>query len=400
MKPIGLIIPWYGDEIRGGAEQECNYLAHSLTNAGANVEVFTTCVRDASCDRGTNTIIPGVYTESGITVRRFQVNIKRDVEKYTESNQRIYNDAGYTRYDEEIYFANDINSDEMYDYIRTHERDYRLFFTIPYMYGITYHACAICPQKVIMIPCLHDESYAYMSVLKERMNALRGMIFHAQPEYELARQLYGLEQVHTAVLGEGIDTDWYGQCDPNAFREKYQITAPFLIFAGRKDAGKKADELCRFFIRFKSELPDIDLKLVFIGGGNLPVSIPDAMADDIIDLGFVSVEDKHNAFAAAEFLCNPSWFESFSLVIMESWLAKRPILVSEHCAVTTNFCHETNGGLYYNNYREFRECIIYLRENKETGDRMGENGFEYVMEHFTHKKIAQNYLDFAEHIGL
>ena len=70
MKPIGLIIPWYGDEIRGGAEQECNYLAHSLTNAGANVEVFTTCVRDASCDRGTNTIIPGVYTESGITVRR------------------------------------------------------------------------------------------------------------------------------------------------------------------------------------------------------------------------------------------------------------------------------------------------------------------------------------------
>jgi glycosyltransferase involved in cell wall biosynthesis len=117
-------------------------------------------------------------------------------------------------------------------------------------------------------------------------------------------------------------------------------------------------------------------------------------------LGFVSVEDKHNAFAAAEFLCNPSWFESFSLVIMESWLAKRPILVSEHCAVTTNFCHETNGGLYYNNYREFRECIIYLRENKETGDRMGENGFEYVMEHFTHKKIAQNYLDFAEHIGL
>ena len=50
-KPVALVIPWYGDDIRGGAEKECNYLAHSLTDAGQSVEVFTTCVKDASCDR-------------------------------------------------------------------------------------------------------------------------------------------------------------------------------------------------------------------------------------------------------------------------------------------------------------------------------------------------------------
>ena len=33
-KPIALVIPWYGDQIQGGAEKECNYLAHSLTSAG------------------------------------------------------------------------------------------------------------------------------------------------------------------------------------------------------------------------------------------------------------------------------------------------------------------------------------------------------------------------------
>ena len=33
-KPVALVIPWYGDDIRGGAEKECNYLAHSLTDAG------------------------------------------------------------------------------------------------------------------------------------------------------------------------------------------------------------------------------------------------------------------------------------------------------------------------------------------------------------------------------
>jgi glycosyltransferase involved in cell wall biosynthesis len=112
------------------------------------------------------------------------------------------------------------------------------------------------------------------------------------------------------------------------------------------------------------------------------------------------VEDKHNAFAACTILCNPSYFESFSLVIMEGWLAKKPILVSEHCAVTTEFARETNGGLWYQNYAEFQGCVSYLLQNRDVCDTMGQNGFRYVMEHFTHEKIAQNYLKFIEICGL
>ena len=85
---------------------------------------------------------------------------------------------------------------------------------------------------------------------------------------------------------------------------------------------------------------------------------------------------------------------------MESWIAKRPVLVSEHCAVTTNFCLESNGGLYYQNYAEFRECVNYLLNHTSVGDKMGENGFEYVMENFTHEKIAQKYLKFLDDVGL
>ena len=48
------------------------------------------------------------------------------------------------------------------------------------------------------------------------------MIFHAQPESDLAHLIYGLSEVNTAVLGEGLDTDIYG--DERRFREKYKIT--------------------------------------------------------------------------------------------------------------------------------------------------------------------------------
>ncbi|MBQ8814200.1 MAG: glycosyltransferase family 4 protein [Lachnospiraceae bacterium] len=399
-KTIALVIPWYGDSIRGGAEMECNSLAHSLSAAGYPVEVFTTCVKDAACDRGKNTMAPGLYMESGIPVRRFLVREERDVEKYDRANLRIYRNEPFTSEDEEIYFREDINSDEMYAYITENKENYRAFIFIPYMYGITYNGSSCCKEKSVLIPCLHDESYAYMQVLKKKMNEFRGMVFNAEPERELAKKLYGLDGVYTELAGVGIDTDWHRAVDPEAFRKKYGIQDEFILYAGRKDAGKKADELIRFFLQYKRDMKNKHLKLVLIGGGELPVLVPETYRSEVIDLGFVSVEDKHNAFAACTVFCNPSYFESFSIVIMEAWLAKRPVLVSAHCEVTTDFARKTNGGLWYENYWEFRECVGYLLSHRSEGREMGENGCRYVLENFAHGKIAEKYLAFVEECGL
>lgn len=398
-KPIALVTPWYGDHIQGGAEKECNYLAHGFQSEGYQVEVFTTCVENAAKDRGKNTIPPGKYIETGITVHRFPVK-PQNMERLVPANNRIYHNDNFTIEDEKAYFEEDINSPAMYQYIKEHQDEYRCFIFIPYMYGITFNGSSYCPGKAILIPCLHDESYAYMKMLYDKMNSYKGIIFHAKPEWELGQNLYGLTHTKTAVLGEIIDTDWSTSCSAEAFRKKYNVTAPFILCAGRKDAGKKVDELCNFFIRYKKECPDDPRKLVLIGGGTIPVKIPDDLKDDIIDLGFVSIEDKHNAFAAAEMLCNPSYFESFSLVVMESWLAKRPVLVSEHCAVTSNFCLDANGGLYFGNYEEFYQCLKYFSEQPQISSQMGENGFEYVMSHFTQDVVVKNYIQFIESCGL
>jgi len=286
----------------------------------------------------------------------------------------------------------------MYKYIKEHTDDYKAFIFIPYMYGIVYNGSFECVDRSILIPCLHDESYAYMQLLKEKMGSYKGMIFNAKPEYELAKELYNLSDVRCAVLGLGVDTDWKDKVSPKDFRSKYGINDDFILFAGRKDAGKKADELTHFFIKFKKENPGCKLKLVYLGGGKLPVEIPAGFESEVIDLGFISAEDKYNAYAAAEVFCNPSFFESFSIVIMESWIAKRPVIVSGHCAVTTHFCIEANGGLYFNNYEEFYYCVRYLLDNKEIANQMGYNGHHYVLDNFTHEKITEKYMRFIDEI--
>ena len=395
MKPIAFVIPWYGDDIRGGAEAECNHLAHCFQDMGAAVEVLTTCVREASDDRGKNTRKPGVSVESGIKVRRFKVR-KRDVRRFDHANTKLYYSQPVTREEERMYLEEDINSPEMYSYIRENRDKYEFFIFMPYLYGPTYNGSVECPDNSVIIPCLHDEGYAYMELMKERMSRFKGMIFLSKPEGELAHRLYDLSKVKTAVLGAYVESGWEDSCDPQAFREKYNIQDDFILYAGRKDSGKKADELMKFFIQYKKIHKEEKLKLVMIGGGTL--DIPEEFQNEVIDLGFVSIEDKHNAFAASFFLCNPSYFESFSIVIMESWLTKRPVLVSEHCAVTTNFCQENNGGLYYDNFGTFCGCLDFMLNNREIADGMGENGYQYVIENFTHEVIGKKYLAFLEGI--
>ena len=133
---------------------------------------------------------------------------------------------------------------------------------------------------------------------------------------------------------------------------------------------------------------------MLIGGGS--IAIPPEAAPYVDDLGFVDVQDKYDACAAAVLLCQPSKNESFSLVIMESWLCGRPVLVHAGCPVTRNFASESNGGLYFDNYFEFEGTVRYLLDHPAIADQMGKNGGRYVREHFAWDVITQKYIAFFE----
>ena len=195
------------------------------------------------------------------------------------------------------------------------------------------------------------------------------------------------------IVGSGMDMDF--DYDPQDFCNKYNIKEPFILYAGRKDRGKNVDTLILFFEKY-IEKNAADLKLLLIGGGD--VDIPSKLKKQIIDLGYIDKQDKYNAYAAANFLCQPSKNESFSLVIMESWLCKRPVLVCEECKVTTNFVRQAQGGLYFSDYTEFEKTVSYLLKHKDIAQKMGENGKRYVESHFTWDKVISDYCELIKGI--
>ena len=388
MKKIGFVIPWYAENIPGGAEMETREVTKHLKAAGLDVEILTTCVKEFGSDWNKNFYPEGEEIVHNVPVKRFKVR-KRDTRAFAAVNTKLMNGTVPTAEEQQIFVDEMVNSPDLYKYIKKHSREYTAFVYIPYMFGTTYFGVKTCPEKAVLIPCFHDEAYVYMDVFRSLYSKAAGMIFNARPEYELTKRLYDIENMQTVVMGIGMDTDLTS--DAAAFRKKFGISEPFIIYAGRKDAGKNVHTLVKYFSEYRKRRVT-DLKLVLIGGGEM--QIPADVRDHVIDLGFVDRQDKYDAIAASEFLCQPSKNESFSLVIMESWLCGRPVLVHEKCAVTANFAREAEGGLYFNDYFEFEGCTDFFLSKKDTAAQMGRNGCAYVKKNFDWDIIVDKYKEF------
>ena len=76
MKPIAIVTPWFGKELKGGAEQQAWQVAIRLSQRGHKVEVLTTGCRAFQDDWSVNHLPAGLSQEQGIKIRRFKLIIE------------------------------------------------------------------------------------------------------------------------------------------------------------------------------------------------------------------------------------------------------------------------------------------------------------------------------------
>src|SRR5438105_10196499 len=171
---LAFVIPWFGLDIPGGAEAECLNTASHLHDAGVPVEVLTTCIKEFRSDWSVNYHPRGTDTIRGITVRRFPVE-QRDADAFNQINARLMNRLSITAEEEAVFIREMIRCDELIRCIERHQDEY-VFIYIPYMFTTTYRGALAAPKQAVLIPCLHDESYAYLGIYKPIFEQARGVV--------------------------------------------------------------------------------------------------------------------------------------------------------------------------------------------------------------------------------
>ncbi|RJX34458.1 MAG: glycosyltransferase [Desulfarculus sp.] len=388
------VLPWYGEQVPGGAEAEARHTAENLVRAGVEVQVLTTCLAGLGSDWDHGTLPGGLRSENGVLVRRFPV-ASRDGGRFNGLNIRVVAGGLLTPAEERDFFRNMVYSPKLLEHIAAHPEEGPFFF-IPYLFTSSVWGPLLHPSRSLLIPCLHDEGYARLSAVKKAFESCRAVCFHVPAERDLAASLYDLGQTEPLIVGEGMDTDW--SADPYRFRADFGLQDPFILYAGRKDAGKNTPLLISYFLQYKREgRGPAGLKLVLIG--NLPAAVPREGREHVQDLGFVRVQQKYDAYAAAEVFVQPSLMESFSRVIMEAWLAGTPVMVHQNCPVTRDHVLTSGGGLPFGDYLHFAEGLDYLLARPQLRAAMAQAGRDYVFSYFSWPVVTDNYLRLIERVA-
>jgi len=385
---VAVVVQRYGQAINGGAERHARYIAEHLARHG-EVEVLTTCAADYVTWR--NELEPGVGQVNGVPVRRFRVKHERDPRLFAERSDRVFEQPHSLGDELDWLDAEGPTSPALVDYVAKHAAEYEYCLFFSYRYYHAYYGTRAAGGRAILVPTAERDLTVGLSIFQPLFRRVRAVMYNSPEERAMIHAVSGNQNVPGVVVGIGSDVPNSPQA--GRFRQKYHIRGPFAVYVGRIDQNKGCNELFEFFQGYLND-PAGKLSLVLIGHSLLP--IPEHPR--IRHLGFLDDTDKFDAMAAADLLIMPSYYESLSMVTLETWALGRPVLANGKCDVLKGQCIRSNAGLYYETYGEFVGALEAIEQNRWLAGTLGRSGRQFFRDHYDWPVIERKYLEMFERL--
>jgi glycosyltransferase involved in cell wall biosynthesis len=388
------VVQRYGEQIAGGAEQHAREFAERMVERDHRVTVLTTCAQ--SYVDWANAYPPGWSHGNGVAVLRVPVEIRRDPHLFSRFNSRMGTAAGVRplAVQREWMQMQGPYAPALVPWLRRHAGSFDVVVFITYLYWTTWAGLRECAGAVptLLHPTAHDEPPLRLSIFQEVMRTPDAFAFLTPEEADLVRFRFPGAPPGD-VVGIGVEMDRDGDAD--AFRRKFALGgAPYLLYVGRVDPAKGAAELIDYFVAYKQRTPS-DLKLVLLG----ELLVEDPARSDVVVTGFVDEPTRNGALAGARALVHPSYFESFAMVLTETFAQRRPALVQRRSAVLEGHAGRSGGAIPYTGFAEFEAAVELLRTSPELADQLGAAGRRYVEREYDWEVVTTRYERLLERVA-
>lgn len=380
------VVQRYGREVAGGAELCCREFATRMAQRGHDVEVLTS--RALSYVDWADAYPAGSGELDGVTVHRLPLVTPRHDYSFGILNARtVWSGRPVPLHLQRHWMR---SSGPLLDGLcpwlaeRSGGFDAVIFFS--YSYYPTWAGLPVASALVatVLHPTAHDEPSLYLPLFQTTFRHPRALAFLTEEEKGLVRRRFGLSR-RSAVVGVGVDLEVEGT--ENAFRQGQGLEdRPYLLCLGRIDAAKGSEELCEYFVAYKTRNRG-PLALVMAGDPARPLPAH----PDVIMTGQVDEAMKSSALAGAVALVQPSYFESFSMVLTEAWAQRKAALVQGHCAVLEGQVRRSGGGIPYRGFAEFEAAVNRIVGDPDLAGRLGAAGRRYAEEHYHWDTVLDAY---------
>lgn len=376
----------YGENVVGGSEAAARAFAEHLAASGHEVSVVTSCAQSYS--DWANVYPPGREELNGVTIRRLPVTEPRRPEKFGPLHQWMIEGPKPSPLFVQQRWAKHMGPDivELPRWLADNAPKFDLVVFMTYLYATTTRGLPAVSGVVptVLQPTAHDEPPLWIRLYDSLFRLPDAFLFFTPEEREMVRRRFTLEPTGDTI-GIGIDLDQ--ATDVAGFRGLHELgDDPYILYVGRIDAIKGSLEAYHFFEAYKRRNPG-PLKFVFVGEriSELPEH------PDVVFAGFLDEASKRNALAGAVALIQPSRFESFSIVLCESWVQHRPAIVHADSAVLAGQARRSGGALPYRGFAEFEAALDLLVGDPALADRLGHSGHRYVDEMYRWDHVIEGF---------
>jgi glycosyltransferase involved in cell wall biosynthesis len=371
---VAFVVQRYGPDVTGGSEALTRAVAERLTDSH-RITVFTTCARDYVTWR--NELREGREERDGVIVRRFPVEEERDLDAFNAFSDTLY-DRPHTAEDEAEWLRRQGPFvPRLVDALREEAHRFAAVVFFTYLYYPTCRGLAVASERSVLVPTAHDEPPLRLGLYREVFALARAFVFLTPAEERLVRGRFDLGTKPALVAGMGVDVP--PGPDVAGFRTRHGLARPYVLYAGRIDAGKGCAEMLAFFERYRqSHGGAAPADLVLIGR----MALPEVGWTGVRYLGYLSEEEKAAAIAGADAVVCPSPYESLSIVLLEAMALGVPGLVNARSEVLKDHCLRSNAGLFYDDADEFVEALNTLASQPSLREALGANGRSYVRDNY------------------
>lgn len=377
MISIGIVVQRYGSDVIGGAETLARNVAERLLRQGFRVTVFTTCAKDYLTWR--NEYTAGESILKGVRIKRFPVTREREIKKFNRFSEEFFPATAADRDENKWFVEQGPFCPDLIQELALAQKDVDLYFFFTYLYYPTVEGIKAISKPVILFPTAHDEPPIHLRAMGEVFRRPQALFFLTRAEMDLVSRLFAPPgRMRLVRTGLDIHTD----VDDKQFRRRYQLIAPYLLYAGRIEKGKGLEEIFKYYAALKNEAY-VDLVLI----GKKLMDIP--ASQGLKYLGYVSESDKLAAFKGAVCSLQPSPLESLSITTLESFSVQTPVLVNRRCPALLEHVTASTGGLAYDNEEEFLEGFRQLYRRPGLRRRMGAKGLEYVRRYYSWESVLK-----------
>ncbi|OGP91532.1 MAG: hypothetical protein A2157_08740 [Deltaproteobacteria bacterium RBG_16_47_11] len=193
-------------------------------------------------------------------------------------------------------------------------------------------------------------------------------------------------KIHRVPMG--IRLDEWENLNGERFRRKYDLEGrKVILFAGTKTYQKGAIHLLEAVKRIEKNMKDSILVAIGLPTREWMRKRHLLKKNHLLDLGYVSEEEKRDAFGACDLFVMPSRYDSFGIVYLEAWKCSKPVIGAKVGAIP-EVINEGKDGLLveFGNVDQLASSILYLLDHPELCREMGERGREKVMNQLNWEK--------------